>query len=146
MATSYAFTPIPAPRAAASRKPAIMADLAGLWRGQFMEAGGSTSSPFTLIRDASVDASVAGRFLFFTSRDVPPTGVKLLEASYATFVALIGPYYDPAENAEVVTLLEGRRDGDRLLGKFNTRLVRGWRKAKNGRFVAIRSEPAERHL
>ena len=144
MAISFAFTPIPPARSSLVHKPAIMAEMAGLWRGQFMDAESSVSTPFTLIRDASVDASVAGRFLFFTSRDVPPTGVKLLEASQTTFVALIGPYYDPAENAEVVTLLEGRRDGDRLLGKYNTRLVRGWRRTRNGRFAALRSEQASR--
>ena len=144
MATSFAFTPIPSARSPIARKPAIMSEMAGLWRGQFMDAESNVSTPFTLIRDASVDASVAGRFLFFMSRDVPPTGVKLLEASQTTFVALIGPYYDPTENADVVTLLEGRRDGERLLGKFNTRLVRGWRRTRNGRFAALRSEQASR--
>ena len=46
-----------------------------------MAADEDVSTPFTLIRDASVDASVVGRFLFFTTKDIPPTGVKLLEAS-----------------------------------------------------------------
>ena len=98
------------------------------------------SVPFTLIRDASIDASVVGRFLFFMTKDVPPTGVKLLEASQSTFVALIGPYFDPRENGDVVTVFEGRRDDTRISGKFNTKLVRGYRQVRSGRFVAIRAE------
>ena len=103
-----------------------------------MAADGDVSVPFTLIRDASVDASVVGRFLFFMTKDVPPTGVKLLEASQSTFVAMIGPYFDPQENADVVTVFEGRRVDSKISGKFNTRLVRGYRQVRVGRFVALR--------
>ena len=98
------------------------------------------SVPFTLIRDASVDASVVGRFLFFMTKDVPPTGVKLLEASQSTFVAMIGPYFDPRENGDVVTVFEGRRVEGKISGKFNTRLVRGYRPLRAGKFVAIRED------
>lgn len=134
--TSFAFTPIPPARGAF--RPPIMSALSGLWRGHLMAADENVSVPFTLIRDASVDASVVGRFLFFTTKDVPPTGVKLLEASQSTFVAMVGPYFDPRENAEVVTVFEGRRDEGKISGKFNTRLVRGYRQVRVGRFVAVR--------
>jgi hypothetical protein len=136
--SSFAFTPIPPGRGAT--RPPIMSGLAGLWRGHLMAADENVSIPFTLIRDASVDASVVGRFLFFSTKDVPPTGVKLLEASQSTFVALVGPYFDPAENGEVVTVFEGRRVDGKISGKFNTRLVRGYRQIRTGKFVAIRAE------
>jgi len=136
--TSFAFTPLPPARGAF--KPPIMSALSGLWRGHLMAADDNVSVPFTLIRDASVDSSVVGRFLFFTTKDVPPTGVKLLEASQSTFVALVGPYFDPGENADVVTVFEGRRDDSKISGKFNTRLVRGYRQVRMGKFVAIREE------
>jgi len=115
-----------------------MSALSGLWRGQLMAADDNVSVPFTLIRDASIDASVVGRFLFFSTKDVPPTGVKLLEASQSTFVALVGPYFDPSENGDVVTVFEGRRVDGKIAGKFNTRLVRGYRQIREGRFVAVR--------
>jgi hypothetical protein len=136
--TSFAFTPIPPARG--MFRPPIMSALSGLWRGHLMAADEDVSIPFTLIRDASVDASVVGRFLFFTTKDIPPTGVKLLEASQSTFVAMIGPYFDPRENAEVVTVFEGRRVDGKISGKFNTRLVRGYRPLRAGKFVAMRAE------
>jgi hypothetical protein len=136
--SSFAFTPVPPARG--SFRPPIMSALSGLWRGHLMAAGGDVSVPFTLIRDASVDAAVVGRFLFFMTKDVSPTGVKLLEASQSTFVALIGPYFDPRESAEVVTVFEGRRVDDKIWGKFNTRLVRGYRQVSAGKFVAVRAE------
>jgi len=105
-----------------------------------MAADDDVSVPFTLIRDASVDASVVGRFLFFMTKDVPPTGVKLLEASQSTFVAMVGPYFDPREDGDVVTVFEGRRDEGKISGKFNTRLVRGYRQVRAGKFVALRAE------
>ena len=138
--TSFAFTPIPPARG--NFRPPIMSALSGVWRGQLMAADENVSVPFTLIRDASVDASVVGRFLFFMTKDVPPTGVKLLEASQSTFVALVGPYFDPHENGEVVTVFEGRRVDNKISGKFNTRLVRGYRQVRSGKFVAVRTETA----
>jgi len=140
--SSFAFTPIPPSRD--SFRPPIMSALSGLWRGHLMAADEDVSVPFTLIRDASVDASVVGRFLFFSTKDVPPTGVKLLEASQSTFVAMIGPYFDPRENAEVVTVFEGRRVDGKISGKFNTRLVRGYRPLRAGKFVAMRAESEAR--
>jgi hypothetical protein len=136
--TSFAFTPIPPARG--SFRPPIMSALSGLWRGHMLAAGEDVSVPFTLIRDASVDASVVGRFLFFMTKDIPPTGVKLLEASQSTFVAMIGPYFDPRENGDVVTVFEGRRVDAKISGKFNTRLVRGYRPLRQGKFVAVRED------
>jgi hypothetical protein len=40
----------------------------------------------------------------------------------------------------VVTVFEGRRVDSRISGKFNTRLVRGYRQVRAGRFVALRAE------
>ena len=136
--TSFAFTPIPPARGAT--RPPIMSALSGIWRGHLMAADEDVSTPFTLIRDASVDASVVGRFLFFMTKDIPATGVKLLEASQSTFVAMVGPYYDPRENGEVVTVFEGRRVDGKISGKFNTRLVRGYRQVRAGKFVALRAD------
>jgi hypothetical protein len=136
--TSFAFTPIPPARG--NFRPPIMSALSGIWRGQLMATDEDVSVPFTLIRDASVDASVVGRFLFFMTKDIAPTGVKLLEASQSTFVAMVGPYFDPHENADVVTVFEGRRVDAKISGKFNTKLVRGYRQVRAGRFVAIRVE------
>lgn len=82
MATNFAFTPLP-PSRTDSRKPAAVAALSGTWRGELIDENGNHEA-FTLLRDASVDAAVVGRFLFFATRDVAPTGVKLLEASEAT--------------------------------------------------------------
>jgi len=141
--TSFAFTPIPPARG--SFRPPIMSALSGFWRGHLMTADEDVSVPFTLIRDASVDASVVGRFLFFMTKDIPPTGAKLLEASQSTFVAMVGPYFDPRENAEVVTVFEGRRVDGKISGKFNTRLVRGYRPLREGRFVAVRAD-TEAHV
>src|SRR2546430_1228447 len=139
MNTSFAFTPIPPSRTSTSIKPGLVSELGGVWKGRLMRGDGKAATPFTLIRDASVDAAVAGRFLFFSTKDIPPTGVKLLEASQSTFVAMIGPYYDPEEDADVVTVLEGRRVGLDLQGTFNTSLVRGWRRGRSGWFVAARA-------
>ena len=136
--SSFAFTPVPPARGAF--KPPIMSALSGVWRGHLMGADDDVSVPFTLIRDASVDASVVGRFLFFMTKDVPPTGVKLLEASQSTFVAMVGPYFDPRENNDVVTVFEGRRVDGKISGKFNTRLVRGYRQVRAGKFAAVRAE------
>jgi hypothetical protein len=95
--------------------------------------------PFTLLRDHTDDAAVAGRFLFFATRDVPPTGMKLLEAANAVFVSLVGPYYCPRENADVMTVFEGTRTDDRIEGTFYTR-VQNWRNTlRSGRFVATRA-------
>lgn len=138
--TSFAFTPLPPARG--SFRPPILSALSGVWRGHLLDTTDGVSVPFTLIRDASVDASVVGRFLFFMTKDVPPTGVKLLEASHTTFVALVGPYFDPRENAEVVTVFEGRRQENKISGKFNTKLVRGYHQVRAGRFVALRAESA----
>jgi hypothetical protein len=142
MSSKFAFTPLPIARNDA-RKPSAVAALAGTWRGETIDENGA-AEPFTLLRDGSSDASVVGRFLFFATRDVAPTGVKLLEASGATFVALIGPYYDPRVNAEVVTVFEGTRNGAVLEGSFHTR-VHGWRDTiRSGRFTATRLGSAHR--
>jgi hypothetical protein len=142
MSSRFAFTPLPIDRNAV-RKPSAVAALAGTWRGETIDAQGSREA-FTLLRDGSSDASVAGRFLFFATRDVSPTGVKLLEASESSFVALIGPYYDPRENAEVVTVFEGTRKGMGIEGTFYTR-VHGWRDMiRSGTFSAVRLGNANR--
>jgi hypothetical protein len=125
------------------RRPAAVDALAGTWRGCFTDSEGG-SDTFTLLRDGSVDAAVVGRFLFFSNPRVSPTGVKLLEANDRAFVALIGPYFDPRENADVVTVLEGIRSGDTIDGTYYTRL-HNWRDIlRSGRFTASRADRAHR--
>ncbi len=143
MTARYAFTPIPPTHGDAEHRPDAVAALTGNWRGRFIDEDDRIES-FTLLRDASVDAVVAGRFLFFSTPAVAPTGVKLLEANDRAFVALIGPYFDPSQNADVVTVLEGVRQGRAIEGMFHTRL-HNWRETiRQGRFVATRAEPTHR--
>jgi hypothetical protein len=139
MSAKFAFTPIPPARTADSRRPAAIDALAGTWRGRFTDDEGNVDG-FTLLRDGSVDASVVGRFLFFASLGVPPTGMKLLEANERVFVALIGPYFDPRENADVVTVLEGARNGPGIDGTFYTRLHSRHEMVRTGRFTASRAD------
>jgi hypothetical protein len=140
---NFAFTPLPPSRTDVPRRPAAVDALAGTWRGRFTDSEGLTDT-FTLLRDASVDAAVVGRFLFFSSPRVSPTGVRLLEANDRAFVALIGPYFDPREDADVVTVLEGVRNGASMEGTYYTRL-HNWRDIlRSGRFIATRAESAHR--
>ncbi len=138
MATTFAFTPIPP-----SRSASPLSAFVGNWRGELIDESGARER-FTFLRDASSDASVAGRFLFFATREVAPTGVKLLEASSSAFVALVGPYFCPRENTDVLTVFEGVRRGEELEGTFYTRVL-NWRDAiRSGRFVATRADVAHR--
>ena len=143
MSAKFAFTPIPPSRSDANHQlPAIDA-LAGSWRGRFIDQNGNIDG-FTLLRDGSIDSSVTGRFLFFSSPRVAPTGVRLLDANDRAFVALIGPYFDPKENTDVVTILEGVRHGAELEGTFYTRM-NNWRDTvRSGRFRATRADTAHR--
>ena len=143
MSAKFAFTPIPPSRNETGQRPAAIDALAGTWRGRFTDAHGNVDT-FTLLRDGSVDASVVGRFLFFASPSVSPTGVKLLEANGRVFVALIGPYFDPRENADVVTVLEGVRNAAGIEGTFYTRL-HSWREmVRTGHFTAARADATHR--
>ena len=142
MSPNFAFTPLPATRQEL-RKPAAISGLAGTWRGETVDEQGNTEV-FTLLRDGSSDAMVAGRFLFFATRHIAPTGVRLLEASARSFVALVGPYYDPQLNAELMTVFEGVRRGDTVEGWFYSRM-KGWREpVRSGRFKACRADTADR--
>lgn len=142
MSPRFAFTPLPPSRSDA-RKPSAVAALAGTWRGQLVDENGKAEA-FTLLRDTSSDAAVAGRFLFFVTRDIAPTGIRLLEASAAAFVALLGPYYDPRENGDVITVFEGMRRGATIEGTWYSRLV-GWRETiHSGHFAATRVDSANR--
>ena len=138
MPPMFAFTPLPPSRSESAKRPDSIAGLAGTWRGQLIDASG-VRQPFTMLRDGSPDASVSGRFLFFSTTDVSPTGVRLLEAAGRTFVALIGPYYDPREDADVVTVFEGIRDGMSISGSFYTRSSSWHDVVRSGTFVASRT-------
>ena len=84
------------------------------------------------------------RFLFFATHDVAPTGMKLLEASNNTFVALVGPYYCPPVNADVMTIFEGVRRGQQMEGTFYTR-VQNWRDTvRSGHFTATLADATTR--
>jgi hypothetical protein len=142
---TYAFTPLPLPAARhdLDSSPVAIRALAGTWRGNFLDESGVVR-PFTLVRDASPDAAVAGRFLFFVAADIQPTGVRLLEANERAFVALIGPYFDPRDNAEVVTVLEGLRTGCRIEGTFYTKIPNWKGTVRRGEFTAMRADRANR--
>jgi hypothetical protein len=143
MSAKYAFTPLPPSRRDATSRLGAVDSLAGTWRGIMTDAAGATDT-FTLLRDGSVDAAVAGRFLFFATPTVAPTGVRLLEANNRAFVALIGPYYDPRENADVVTVLEGVRNGSAIQGTYYTRR-HSWRDTvRSGQFIATCADAATR--
>jgi hypothetical protein len=138
MSPRFAFTPLPVTRSE-QRKPFALAGLCGLWRGEMIDERGYAQA-FTLLRDASNDVAVTGRFLFFVSGDVSPTGVKLLEAANASFVALIGPYYMPEEGTNVLTVLEGVRKDAEISGRFHTRLPGRRDSIRCGRFHAHRAD------
>ena len=142
MSPSFAFTPFPPSRSDA-RKPSEVAALAGTWRGDLVDDAGITDS-FTLLRDGSSDAAVAGRFLFFVTRDVAPTGIKLLEAANSCFVALIGPYFDPREDSDVITVFEGLRRGSTIEGTFYSRRHGSRETIRSGHFRATRVDAVNR--
>jgi hypothetical protein len=141
--SNFAFTPLPAARNDTEMHPTPVRALAGTWRGNLVDEAGA-SRPFTLLRDSSPDAAVAGRFLFFVAADVQPTGVRLLDANERAFVALIGPYFDPRENAEVLTVLEGLRTDGRIDGSFYTKLPNWKGTVRRGEFTALRADRANR--
>lgn len=116
----------------------VMASLSGLWSGTLFVTGEDEGTPFSLHQGGcATEGDVVGR-LAFTGTQRAPAEVQLLEASATTYVALVGPYHDPASNAQMLTVLEARRTGDRLYGTYRVRPVMGGRTTE-GRFVAIRS-------
>ena len=142
MSPRFAFTPLP-PSRSDLRKPSEVTALAGTWRGELVDEAGRREA-FTLLRDGSNDSAVTGRFLFFVTRDVAPTGIKLLEASNAAFVALVGPFYDPREDAEMIAVLEGRREGTTIEGTFHTQVSGTREVVRTGTFRATRQDQANR--
>lgn len=128
------------PPARIAPAPPVMARLAGVWNGTLYHADAAGGTPFSLLQEDTVDGAVVGR-LAFTGTRMRVADVQLLEASATTYVALVGPYYDPAADAQMVTVLEGRTAGDRLYGTYRVQPVTGGR-ATEGRFVAMKSQRA----
>ena len=121
--------------------PQVIDDLSGIWTGTLVLSGEEGGTPFSLQQGGcAAEGDVAGR-LDFTGAAGAAAAVQLLEASATTYVALVGPYQDPATNAELVTVLEARRAGDRLYGTYRVRPLTGGR-ATEGRFEAVRSKLA----
>lgn len=119
----------------------VVAALAGSWRGRLQDAPGAVES-FNLER--ATTERVPGQVFLFTTPAGVAAGVRLLEAADRAFVAMVGPYFDPAEGAMVVTVLEGTCEPDRLEGAFHTRRY-NWRDTiRQGRFSATRVEPVSR--
>jgi len=119
----------------------VVAALQGSWRGRLTDTRGSAES-FNLEREA-VD-QVPGQVFLFTTPTGVAAGMRLLEAGERAFVALIGPYFDPAEGARVVTVLEGTCEPGRLTGAFHTRRY-SWRDTlRSGQFTATRVERISR--
>ena len=114
----------------------VVAALAGSWRGRLTDANGAAES-FNLEREA-IDHYVPGQVFLFTTPTGIAAGMRLLEAGERAFVGLIGPYFDPAEGAMVVTVLEGTTEPGRLVGTFHTRRY-NWRTTlRSGHFTAAR--------
>ncbi|MGH7663788.1 MAG: hypothetical protein ACRENI_05775 [Gemmatimonadaceae bacterium] len=119
--------------------PALYELYSGEWQGTSYRPGDLTGTPWTLVQSVSVDGSAAGS-LTFVGTTVAPAPVKLIEANDSTFISLIGPYYSPTVNAQVVTRVEGRITRERLWGTFYARPVQGGDEV-TGRFEAVRVSP-----
>ena len=121
--------------------PQVMDDLSGIWTGTLVLSGEREGTPFSLQQGGcAADGDAVGR-LDFRDAAGARAEVQLLEASATTYVALVGPYQDPATHTELLTVLEARRAGNRLYGTYRVRPVTGGR-ATEGRFEAVRSEAA----
>lgn len=118
-------------------RPWLLAQLGGTWKGTLAQAKGDRGTAFVLTQRATTEGYHAT--LSFPQSDGSSTDVHLLEASETTFVALAGPHSDSFGGAPVFTLIEARRDGNRLSGSFSSRRVGSPREPKR-RFVAFRAE------
>jgi hypothetical protein len=135
MKTTIDLTPIPQHRDETTRFDVVGA-LTGSWRGRLTDDHGAAES-FNLEREA-VDHYVPGQVFLFTTPTGIVAGTRLLEAGERSFVALIGPYFDPAEGTIVVTVLEGTAEPGQLTGEFHTRRY-SWRDTlRSGQFTATR--------
>jgi hypothetical protein len=141
MNTTIDLRPVSGHRDETTRQDVVVA-LTGSWRGRLTDSHGSAES-FNLEREA-VDHYVPGQVFLFTTPTGIAAGMRLLEANEHTFVALIGPYFDPSEGAMVVTVLEGACEPGRLTGEYHTRRY-SWRDTlRSGQFTATRVEPISR--
>lgn len=134
-----AYTPLARVRGAAERytvEPRVIAQLAGTWNGTLFLSDSDRGTPFSLMQHPTSD--LYRGTLAFPKSLLEPADVRLLEASDTTFVALAGPYFDPDMQDDILTLIEARRDGNRLWGNFCSRRSDGPRQAKR-RFVAFRA-------
>ena len=116
--------------------PGAVLALSGAWRGALYPSDSHTGLPFSIVLEATPEGLSVGRFAF-TSTMIPRAEAKLLEAGDASFVLLIGPYYDPYIESDMLTRVEGRRAGDRIFGELYTSKVTGERTAF-ARFMASR--------
>ena len=113
----------------------VAASLEGTWYGT-VDANDSVGA-FSLTQLGSIDGTVVGR-LAFSGSVIAPAEVKLVEATDSSYVALVGPYFDPAAETDVVARIEGRVDGDKLEGTFYAQPVAGGRMTK-GKLLAVRA-------
>jgi hypothetical protein len=140
MTTTVNPTPIPVRRDETTRHE-VVAALAGSWRGRLTDSRGGAES-FNLERE-ELDHRVPGQVFLYTTPTGIAAGMRLLEANDRSFVALIGPYFDPAEGM-VVTVLEGMYEPGRLTGTYHTRRY-NWRETlRSGQFTAARVEKVSR--
>ncbi len=134
-----AYTPLVRGSSAAERhtlEPRVIAQLAGTWNGTLFLSDSDRGTPFSLTQHPTWE--LYRGTLAFPKTLLEPADVRLLEASDTTFVALAGPYFDPDVQDDMLTLIEARRDGNRLWGSFCSRPADGPRHAKR-RFVAFRA-------
>lgn len=141
MNTTIDVTKNPAERDETPRQD-VVAALHGSWRGRLTDDHGEAES-FNLECE-NRDLQVPGQVCLFTTPTGIAAGVRLLEAGERAFVALIGPYFDPAEATMVVTVLEGTCEPGRLSGTFHTRRY-SWRDTlRSGDFTATSAEQISR--
>lgn len=134
--------PTPLPVTPDTSRHEVIQALAGSWRGRLTDTRGNAES-FNLEREV-LDHRVPGQVFLYSTPTGVAAGMRLLEASERSFVALIGPYFDPAEGALVVTVLEGTIEPGRLSGTFHTRRY-NWRETlRTGQFTATRVEKVSR--
>ena len=117
----------------------------GAGRGALYPSDSHTGLPFSIVLEATPEGLSVGRFAF-TSTMIPRAEAKLQEAGEGSFVLLIGPYYDPFPESDMLTRVEGRRAGERIFGElYTTRAESGERNQEGTRHSAFMKTAEEKY-
>jgi hypothetical protein len=92
---------------------------AGDWAGRSVQSASDTGVPFASHMTAGPDGTLSGT-VAFTGSDTAAVALRVVEASDSAIVFEIGPYHNPAANADAITRFEGRLAGDSLWGSYVT--------------------------